>query len=137
MNTVQTSNGVNHILDTVQYPVSVAVIRERALVAAGFTPETVGAFMKKATEKLIDKLDATTTKFFTEKGQITDRVEVVDHTTQLSAATALIGIGIDVMGLKRRTERVETNETPRVVIDLSGWSVQPTVSPNGSTEVFE
>lgn len=105
------------------YPITAAELRERVLDVAGFDPEAVGAWMKKSADKLVEKLDAKTTKFFTSEGRVTDSREVGDNASQIKAASELLSLGVDIMALKK--QEGSGGSTPRAIsIDLSGWSVQ-------------
>lgn len=106
-----------------QYPISIADARALTMTAAGYDAEAVGAFMRAATEKLIQKLEATKVQFFSHEGIVIEERVVEDTTSQLKAAEALADIGMDVMALRRRASG--DNPTPAMVnVDLSGWTVQ-------------
>jgi len=108
------------------YPegLSVTEMREMTLRIAGFDPEEVGRFVRKAASKLEAMLEAKTTKFFTTEGKVTDSREIEDNTSQIKAAAELLDLGIDVMALKR-SSGVEGNSASKgpVVVDLSNWNV--------------
>lgn len=105
-----------------QLPIVREDVRQLTLDAAGFDPQTAGAWLRRAAEKMVEKLDATKTQFFAHEGEIISRVEIIDHATQLKAAEDLSSLGIDVMGLRRRSTD-DRPAPPQINIDLSGWSV--------------
>jgi hypothetical protein len=106
-----------------QYPISIADARQMTLDAAGFDPVEIGTFVRRSTDKLLEKLDATKVQYFTHEGVVTDERVTEDTTAQIAAAKALADIGMDVMALRRRSTN-DTPAPPAVHIDLSGWTVQ-------------
>lgn len=108
------------------YPISAADVRKMTLEVAGFDPEFAGRVLKRAAEKMIEKLDATKTQFFAHEGEVISEREVVDHSTQLKAAEDLADLGMDVMGLRRRATD-DKPTPPSITFDLSGWTISPPV----------
>jgi hypothetical protein len=110
-------------------------IRERALIAAGFTPENMGEYVRLAVDKLLDQLDARDTKFFSDHGTVTDEREVPDHATQRAAATELLRLGVDLTGLSLK-KVTEASGPTNIVFDLSNWQVTqpPVIEIHDSTE---
>jgi hypothetical protein len=107
-----------------QYPISRAEVRNMILEAAGFTPNEAALIMRKAMDKMLEKLEATKTQFFAFEGRVMDERELVDHGTQLKAAEDLAALGVEIMGLKQAASKDNPPPT-RVNIDLSGWQVTP------------
>jgi len=106
-----------------QFPISRAETRQMFLEAAGLTPAEAALIMRRSVDKLVEKLEATETKFFALDGKVTDEREVIAHAIQLKAAEDLAQLGVDIMGLKQAATR-ENTTPPQVSIDLSGWTVQ-------------
>lgn len=111
-----------------EFPLASAV-SEKALAAAGFSPEAVGEFVRKGVEKLVQKLEATKTTYFAFEGVVIDQREDEDTAAQLKAATELIRTGIDVMGMKKKPADSDSGPKPAINIDLSGWTVQAPKEP--------
>ena len=110
------------------FPLSIADLRMMTLHAAQFNPETVGKFMQLSVDKLVQKLEANKTQYFTFEGQVTDERVTEDHAIQVKAASELASLGMDMMGLRQRVSG-DKPSVPSVNIDLSGWTVQPPTPP--------
>lgn len=99
-------------------PVSIEECRALMLEAARFNPDELGEATRKGFDKLIDLLEAKTTKFASHDGIITDSREVSDNNAQRKAAEAIIQIGFDVYpGSKDKDIPVDHT----TIIDLSSW----------------
>jgi hypothetical protein len=97
-------------------------MRDLVLQAAGFDEKEVARFMRLAADKLIEKLDAKTTKILSHEGEETGRIELEDNAAQIRAAKELKDLGIDIAGLRTK---VDGNNKPpsHVTVDLSGWNI--------------
>lgn len=110
-------------------PFSLAEIREIALDAAGFEPEAVGAFVRKAVDKLIQKLEAKTTKHFAFEGIVQDEREMEDNAAQIKAASELIHIGADVTAMRRKSADEKPKGESVHAVNLVGWTINANVVP--------
>lgn len=76
-------------------------LKRQILAAAGFTPETMGAYLKQATAAMVDALDAEKVQYFSDKGVVTDERREADHPTRLRAAAELSSVVTNIGDLKR------------------------------------
>ena len=106
---------------------SVTELRQMALDAAGFTPESIGELVRAGVDKLLDKLSATKVSYFAFEGVVTDERVTQDHMAQIKAAEGLIAIGADMAALRRKVKEDAQPKPVAPSINLVGWTlnVQP------------
>ena len=75
-------------------------LKRAVLSAAGYTPETMAAFLQQATSAMVDALAAEKVQRFAFKGEVIETHTDADHATRLKAAAELAALVTDMADLK-------------------------------------
>ena len=67
-------------------------VKKQILLAAGVTPESMGACLGMALDVLVAGLQAQRTQYFSHQGIVQDQRTEVDHTTRMKAASELANL---------------------------------------------
>lgn len=119
--TTQRANGSPESRMSDGFPFAMKGAQEYLAQYAGLTPEVVGEIARNAVAKAVEKMSATETEFFTYQGEVISQREVVDHSTQLTAAKYLIDFAKTYAGLKASTESNNKSSGPiSVTVNLGG-----------------